>query len=350
MVAPIRTSKDWAQSFDDIIDVRSPAEFADDHIPGAINLPVLNDDQRAEVGTIYKQVSPFKARRIGAKLISENIARHLDQELADKPASWKPLVYCWRGGQRSGSMARIMAEIGWVVTLLEGGYKTYRNDVSEQLEDIASKLELVLLQGPTGSAKTHVLNAAKDAGVQVIDLEGLAQHRGSLLGNEPGIDQPPQRMFESLLFDVMKRLDPARPVLVEAESSRIGSCHIPRGLWKMMTGAEQIHLAASLPARVDFLIRDYPHLLADPTSLRKLIDGMVSRHGHEVTASWRGLLDSKDWQGLVSALIQQHYDPAYANTSSRKDGNTLASLTAEDLNQPSINALAQQISGIFSKK
>ncbi|MCE2518153.1 MAG: tRNA 2-selenouridine(34) synthase MnmH, partial [Alphaproteobacteria bacterium] len=195
MVAPIRTTTDWTQDFDTVIDVRSPAEFADDHIPAAINLPVLSNDQRAEVGTIYKQVSPFEARRLGARLISGNIAAHLGTALKDKPAGWRPLVYCWRGGQRSGSMARVLAEIGWVVTLVEGGYKTYRHDVTEQLDALAARITPVLIQGPTGSAKTHILNAAAGHGAQVIDLEGLARHRGSLLGFEPDQDQPSQRMF-----------------------------------------------------------------------------------------------------------------------------------------------------------
>ncbi len=349
MTAPIRTSLDWTEPFDDIIDVRSPSEFADDHIPGALNLPVLYDAQRAEVGTAYKHISPFNARRMGAGMAAVNIAAYLDKVLADKSPTWSPLVYCWRGGKRSGAMAHIMAEIGWVVTLLDGGYKTYRNDVSTALDALALPLNIVLIQGRTGSAKTRILNHASVLGVQVIDLEGLAMHRGSLLGAEPQCPQPSQRMFESLLHQVMRRLDPARPVLIEAESSKIGDCHIPRGLWKMMTAAKLITINASLEARVDFLIHDYPHLMAEPERLNMLMDGMVSRHGHGATIAWRQLAQAKDWHGFVSALIDQHYDPAYSNTFSRKARQTLAELDATRLDSETIEKLAEEISAIFGR-
>jgi len=352
MVAPIRTTTAWqhddkGNAFDAIIDVRSPSEFADDHIPGAINLPVLNDEERAEVGTIYKQVSPFKARQLGAQYVSRNIAQHLE-ELKARKADWRPLVYCWRGGQRSGSMARILAEIGWVTTLLEGGYKTYREQVMNSLAERSKDLKLVLLQGPTGSAKTHILNAAQNYGVQVIDLEDLAAHRGSLLGAEPGQAQPSQRWFESQIAQIIAQLDLNKPILVEAESSRIGNCYIPQGFWQMMHDAPQIHINASIESRVEFLIRDYPHLIADPQQLDRLIDGMVNRHGYEVTASWRALAEAKDWSEFVKQLITQHYDPAYKNSSARKDGENLGEIVPKTLDQREIDAAAGQIPKILA--
>jgi tRNA 2-selenouridine synthase len=349
MAAPIHTTTDWMQSFDTVIDVRSPDEFARDHIPGAINLPVLSNDERAEVGTIYKQTSPFEARRFGAQLISSNIAMHLDEVLGDKPLDWTPLVYCWRGGKRSASMARVMAEIGWSVTLLEGGYKAYRHDVTEQLDALASRLKVVLIKGPTGSAKTHILTSAINYGVQGIDLEGLARHRGSLLGFEPDQEQPSQRMFESLIFAELRRLDLSRPVLIEAESSRVGECHIPQGLWKIMQDAQLISIEAEFNARVEFLLRDYPHLMAEPERITCLIDGMIMRHGHEVTAQWKDHVKNERWAELVTALINQHYDPAYATTSARKSGKTLAHLTADSLTPAAIDDLARQIAVIFDK-
>ncbi len=198
MAPPITRVTAWMQDdYSCIIDVHAPAEFADDHVPGAINLPVLNDAERAEIGTIHKQIGPFEAKRRGAALVAQNIARHLETELCNAPRDFRPLVYCWRGGQRSGAMARILSEIGWKTTVIEGGYKHYRKQVLEQLDSIPQQLKLVILRGATGTAKTHILHAAESKGAQVIDLEGLAHHRGSLLGPEPGIDQPSQRQFES---------------------------------------------------------------------------------------------------------------------------------------------------------
>lgn len=341
MVAPIRSATRWETGFDAIIDVRSPNEYAEDHIPGAINLPVLSNDERAEVGTIYKQVSPFEARKLGARLAAANIARHIEAELGSLPASWAPLVYCWRGGQRSGSMARILAEIGWVVTLLEGGYKSYRRQITEELDNLP--LNLVLLQGATGSAKTRILHAVADLGGQVLDLEGLAAHRGSLLGAEPGQDQPGQRYFESLLYQAMRQLDPSRPVLVEAESSRIGQCHLPKPLWRQMQSAPQIRVEASVEARVDFLKRDYAHIIAEPEVLEKLVGGMVFRHGHDVCNEWRRFIADANWDGLVTALITDHYDPAYQGSAKRRQGADFGVVTASSLQPEDFPKLANDI-------
>ena len=349
MVAPIRTTTNWQDGYDAIIDVRSPSEFADDHIPGAVNLPVLSDAERAEVGTIYKQVSPFEARKLGARLTAENIARHLNEGLADHPPGWTPLIYCWRGGQRSGSMARILAEIGWVVSVLDGGYKSYRQAVIDAIAPLAEAIRPVLLQGPTGSAKTCILRAAVSQGVQIIDLEDLAAHRGSLLGAEPDRQQPSQRLFESMLMQALQRIDPTRPVLIEAESSRIGSCHLPKGLWRKMINAPQIMIDAPVAARVDFLIRSYPHICADPGLLDKLINGMTRRHGHVICDGWRQLADSKDWEKLVTALINEHYDPAYAASGERRDGDIIERLKAEHLNDDDFERLARQIASLLQK-
>jgi tRNA 2-selenouridine synthase len=165
--------------FDAIIDVRSPAEFADDHMPGAINLPVLSNAERAKVGTIYKRESPFQANRIGGAIVARNIAEHLETALADMPRGWRPLVYCWRGGMRSNAMATILSSVGWPVGLVKGGYKTWRRDVVQGLDVDTAPLPIILIDGPTGSAKTAILQAIAEQGGQVIDLEGLANHRGS---------------------------------------------------------------------------------------------------------------------------------------------------------------------------
>jgi tRNA 2-selenouridine synthase len=185
--------------FSEVVDVRSPAEFAEDHIPGAINRPVLNDAERERVGTIYKQVNPFEARKLGAALVSRNIARHIDEHFVGKGKDYRPLVYCWRGGQRSGSLALVLNQIGFRVSVLHGGYKTYRGEVMDGLRDLPKRFDFRILAGATGSGKTRVLRALAEAGGQVLDLEAIACHRGSLLGSEPDAPQPAQRWFESQL-------------------------------------------------------------------------------------------------------------------------------------------------------
>jgi tRNA 2-selenouridine synthase len=182
-----------------VIDVRSPSEFAEDHIPGAINLPVLNDEERTRVGTIYKQLNPFEARKVGGALVSRNIARHLEDHFADQPKEYRPLLYCWRGGQRSGSFALVLSQIGFRVAVLSGGYKTYRGEVLDGLRELPTRFEFRILAGATGNGKTALLRAIAAAGGQILDLESLASHRGSLLGRELGSPQPSQKWFESQL-------------------------------------------------------------------------------------------------------------------------------------------------------
>ena len=239
MSPPIKRTAAWhGHDYSMIIDVRSESEFADDHIPGAVSMPVLNDVERAEIGTLYKQVSPFEAKRRGAAIVARNIAHHIDTKLADAP-KYSP-AGCWRGGQRSGAMARILSEIGWQVTVVEGGYKGYRKQVLDGLDSIPPSLRLIVLRGRTGTAKTAILRAAADKGAQVIDLEGMAVHRGSLLGPEPGRSQPAQRQFESRIHDLIRRFDPDRPVFIEAESNKVGECHVPPALWQRMRGADSV--------------------------------------------------------------------------------------------------------------
>ena len=344
MAPPITRVTAWMQDdYSCIIDVRAPAEFADDHVPGAINLPVLNDAERAEIGTLHKQIGPFEAKRRGAALVARNIARHLETELCNAPRDFRPLVYCWRGGQRSGAMARILSEIGWKTTVIEGGYKHYRKQVLEQLDSIPQQLNLVILRGATGTAKTRILHAAESKGAQVIDLEGLAHHRGSLLGPEPGIDQPSQRQFESGLAAVLARFDPAQPVFIEAESNKIGAIHIPKILWLAMKDAPSVSLSAPVAARVGFLLRDYAHVIAEPERLEPLLDWVVARIGHEAVTQWRALIASGDWNGFVSRVLEDHYDPAYRRSSARRGHHDLATLEAPDLTPDTIDQMASKL-------
>jgi tRNA 2-selenouridine synthase len=339
-----------ALDFDDIIDVRSPAEFAEDHVPGAISLPVLDNEERARVGTIYKQDSPFKARKIGAALVARNAARHLEDVLIDRPGGWRPLVYCWRGGQRSGSFATILTQVGWRAETLVGGYKSYRSLVVKALYDTPIASPLIVLDGNTGSGKTDILHALAARGHQVVDLEGLASHRGSLFG-AVGV-QPAQRGFETALALALSQLDPARPVVVEAESSKVGDCRLPPRLWAAMTEAPRVVLEVPLEARADYLTRAYADLVEDPDRTRAVIGQLRSSHPAERIEDWLATLERAEWPALAEGLMRHHYDPRYGKHRSRMEV-PLAVVQGASLDAAGIAALAGQvelaIAGLLAK-
>ncbi|MBL4542401.1 MAG: tRNA 2-selenouridine(34) synthase MnmH [Rhodobacteraceae bacterium] len=296
--------------FDTIIDARSPAEFAQDRLPGAINLPVLDDGERARVGTIYKQDSPFRARRIGAALVSRNIARHLDGPLADRPGRWHPLIYCWRGGQRSGALAAVLAQVGWRVAVLDGGYRSFRRAVVAMLYERPLPVPVIVLAGGTGTAKTAVLRAVAAAGGAAIDLEGLANHRGSAFGARPG-GQPAQKGFESAIAMALAGPPAAAPLLVEDESARIGTLRLPPSLWAAMRTAPRIALRAGAASRARYLARDYADIAADRAGFSAMLDRLVPLHGRARVADWQGLAAQGATEALAADLIARHYDPAY---------------------------------------
>ncbi len=331
-----------ALDFDTIIDVRSPAEYAEDHVPGAINLPVLSNDERARVGTIYKQVSAFDARKVGAALVARNAALHLEGPLANLTGGWRPLVYCWRGGQRSGSFASILSQVGWRVTLLVGGYKSWRRLVVAEVQETPVRPPVVILDGNTGSAKTDVLAAVAAAGGQVIDLEGLANHRGSLFGAMPG-GQPSQKAFEGRLARVLARLDPARPVLVEAESSRVGDLIVPRKLWAAMCAAPRVRLAVPLAARAEYLARAYAAAAAEPGRLAATITQMRRLHPAETIAEWLALAEAGAHEALAAALMAAHYDPRYSRQRARHATAGEIELPAARLAPDDLPGIARQV-------
>lgn len=303
--------------YDEIIDVRAPSEFEEDHIPGAINLPVLDDAERAEVGTLYKQVSPFKARKVGAAMVSRNISRHLEEHFAHKDKGYRPLVYCWRGGQRSGSLATVLVQVGWRVTLLQGGYKTYRTYVRQQLQNLPEQFIYQILAGSTGTGKTHILKRLAQGGAQVLDLEGLAQHRGSLLGALWEISQPTQKYFESLLLEQFQQFDPKEPVWVEAESNKIGQVYIPQPLWQKMQQSEGIEIQMSLDKRIKHLLAEYPNLITHPEVLKTKLQQLKSRHGKKQLEEWNHLIDTQQGETFIRTLLEQHYDPSYTHSFRR---------------------------------
>ena len=327
--------------------MRSPSEYAEDHAPGAINLPVLTDEERAEVGTIYVQQSRFLARRIGAAHVARNIARHLETALAGETGAFQPLVYCWRGGQRSQAMATILSQVGWRTTLLEGGYKTWRRHVTARLYDQALPFRLVLLDGNTGSGKTEVLSRLAALGQQAIDLEGLAAHRGSLLGGFADRPQPSQKMFESRLLAVLDGLDPARPVFVEAESSKVGERMVPPALWQAMSAAPRIELAASAEVRAGYLVRAYRDIIEDRAALDEALRRLPTPPGRKRLAAWGELADAGEFEALASALMELHYDPAYRRSSRKETRGLLGEVDAGRLQAADLDRAAGEIARRF---
>ncbi|MCC7311250.1 MAG: tRNA 2-selenouridine(34) synthase MnmH [Sulfuritalea sp.] len=331
--------------FDAIIDARSPGEFAEDRLPGAISLPVLDDEQRARVGTLYKQVSAFEAKKLGAALVSKNIARHIEQHLLDKPKTWRPLVYCWRGGQRSGAFSHILREIGWDAQRLQGGYKAWRRHVIEQLDLLPPSFRFRVVSGATGSGKSRLLEAIAARGGQVLHLEELAAHKGSVLGSLPDTPQPAQKGFESQLLAALTALDPARPVFVEAESRKIGRLQVPDALLAAIRGAPGLRIEAPLAARVDFLLHDYDYAVADPAWLVERLGHLRGLQSNETLARWQTLIAAGAFPVLVAELLTQHYDPLYQRSQAHNYDSFGAATryTTEKLDAASLDRLAAEI-------
>ncbi|MBV9387728.1 MAG: tRNA 2-selenouridine(34) synthase MnmH [Chroococcidiopsidaceae cyanobacterium CP_BM_ER_R8_30] len=338
-LSPIYTQEPWAETYSEIIDVRSKSEFVEDHIPGAINLPVLNDAERAEVGTIYKRC-PFTARKTGAALVAKNISQHLVEHFAAKEKDYRPLVYCWRGGQRSNSLATVLTQIGWRVTVIEGGYKTYRAYVRDQLQQLSEQFNYRVLCGLTGSGKTHILGRLNQQGVQVLDLEALANHRGSLLGQEwesQPLSQPSQKYFESLLLEQLRSFDPDWPVWVESESNKIGQVYLPQSLWQKMKQASCIEVQLPISARVQFLLQEYPHLMTHSDALKAKLELLKSRYGWQKLNQWYQMIDSGQWEIFVKDMIECHYDPTYSRSMQRDFTQVERALHLPDLSDSSID-------------
>lgn len=306
---------DTLTDFDTIIDVRSPAEFADDHIPGALSCPVLSDEQRAEIGTLYKQVSPFAAKKLGAAYISESIARHLQRDFLQHERGWRPLIVCWRGGMRSGAMVTVLRSIGWDACQLEGGYKGFRQHVLTRLAALPEKFVWEVLSGPTGSAKTRILQTLAQRGGQVLDLEALAGHKGSVLGKLG--TQPSQKTFETRIWSALESFTPEQAVFVEAESRKIGQLTVPDALFTALRQGQRHVLEVARSDRVAFLLDDYAYFLADPERLKTRLQLLGHLHGQAVLESWLSMIDQGDFSTLVEDLLVKHYDPLYSKAHTR---------------------------------
>lgn len=345
MVIPRVATVADIDAFDEVIDARSPGEFYEDHLPGAINLPVLDDAERAHVGTLYKQVSNFAAKKVGAPLVWRNIARHLEMHFADKLKTWRPLIYCWRGGSRSGSFAYVLQQIGFNAQQLDGGYKAYRRVVLTDLDLLPQRQRFSVISGPTGSGKTRLLQSLARQGGQVLDLEELALHRGSLLGALPNQAQPNQKSFESAIWNALRGFDPSRPVFVESESKRIGALRVPETLIGRMRASPCLRLEVAQNQRVALLLEEYAHFFAQPDALRRQLDYLVPLRGRETVQAWHALIAAQDWRGLYDDLLVKHYDPAYfrslnANYAENEAGPTYA---VRDISFAGFDILAARI-------
>ncbi|MEQ1592313.1 MAG: tRNA 2-selenouridine(34) synthase MnmH [Thiobacillaceae bacterium] len=332
-------------SFDELIDARSPGEFLEDHLPGAINLPVLDDAERAHVGTVYKQVSSFEAKKIGAAWVSRNIAHHLETYCADKPKSWRPLIYCWRGGSRSGSLTHILQKIGFDAHQLDGGYKAYRRVVVADLNTLPAQYFFIVVCGPTGSGKSRLLQALAAQGGQVLDLEALAAHRGSLLGALPDQAQPNQKSFESAIWAHLRRFNSSQPIFVESESKKIGALRVPEALIDRMRASVCLRLDVPQSARISLLIEEYTHYLGDPVSLQTQLGHLKQLRGHETIQAWQAMIQAQDWRGLVGDLLATHYDPAYFKSLNKNYAASEQdrSYALSDVSTAGFSALAAQV-------
>ena len=336
--------KKWEnKTFDTIIDVRSPLEYEEDHIIGSINCPVLNDQERIIVGTIYKKESTFKAKIIGSSLTARNIAKHIEEKFINQQGSWQPLVYCWRGGQRSKAFSIILSEVGWRTCQLEGGYKKYRNEVINFLNRIGSKLKIILISGKTGSAKTKILQNIKLQGGQILDLENLANHKGSLLGKIPGLKQPSQKLFESKLYHQIKQLDLRKNVYIEAESSKIGNIHIPKTIWAKMIISPRIEIEADLELRSSFLLKDYRYMCENPELIKPIIYGLKNRLSKKLINDWLELITKKLWLDLTKSFLENHYDPSYSSNTIKNDRKVIKKIQAKSFSKEEISEITKLI-------
>ncbi|HWH84913.1 MAG TPA: tRNA 2-selenouridine(34) synthase MnmH [Burkholderiaceae bacterium] len=329
--------------FDTLIDARSESEFALDRLPGALNWPSLTDAQRAAIGTEYVQVSPFLAKKRGAALVARNIAGHIEREVLDKPKDWRPLVYCWRGGSRSGALATVLDQIGFRVALVKGGYQAYRRALVVALQILPAGFDYRVVFGPTGSGKSRLLQVLRSLGAQVLDLEALANHRGSVLGLVPGQPQPGQKQFESRVWDAMRRFDTARPVYLESESRKIGDLRVPPELVEKMRAAPCLRLGLELDARVRLLLDEYDFFVTDTPAFCARLDALRTFRGHAVVNAWQEAARAGRSAEVVRALLVEHYDPIYAQSLERNFAGARAPLaTLEwDGSDASLQAAAQ---------
>jgi len=331
--------------YSDVIDARSEGEYAEDHLPGALNWPSLHDEERKIVGTKYKQISQFEAKKLGAALVAKNIAEHIQREVLDKPREWQPLLYCWRGGKRSGSLALVLDQIGFRITLLDGGYKAFRAALVADLAQLAARFRYQVVCGPTGSGKTRLLQALASEGAQVLDLEGLARHRSSVLGAIPGVEQPSQKAFDSGIWSVLRGFDPARPVYIESESKKVGNVAVPEGLVAAMRASPCLQIELPEAERVALLLEDYAFFAKDSDLFCERLSALTEMRGKAVVQDWQARVRGGDLASVVRELLVKHYDPGYLQSMQRNFAQHAAAraLYPRDRSVGAMAALAQAL-------
>lgn len=341
---PIRYITNWrSKKFSEIIDVRSPEEYYEDHIPTAINLPVLNNNERTKIGSIYNKKNSFVAKKLGASLISKNIGNHIKENFLDKPGSWKPLIYCWRGGQRSKSLAIILSEIGWEVFVIKNGYKRYRNFINENLNKETSLLKFIVLRGATGTAKTKILSKLEELGCPVLNLEILASHKGSLLGKDINAPQPTQKYFESLIYQKIAQFNKKQSIIIESESSKIGNLYLPSKMIRKIETSPCIDLLADEKARADFLVNDYSKFILEKNSFKEFFSHAKKKLGNQIVRNWEESHKKKLWYNLAFQLITEYYDPLYEHKKYEKKNLVLEVYKFNKINSFSINKFSKYI-------
>jgi tRNA 2-selenouridine synthase len=296
-----------------VIDARSQREYTEDHVPSAVNLPVVDNEEYAEVGTTHR-TDKHRAYLIGVSYALKNISHAIDDLVAGHPKDARMLVYCFRGGKRSKLWYDALSTIGYRVDRLPGGWKAYRAWVRDQLIELPRKFRYNVLCGSTGCGKTRLLSALATVGAQVLDLEALARHRGSLLGDIPDMGQPTQKWFESQLIDALRRFDPEKSVWVESESKKIGEIQLPGALLEAMREARVFAVSAPMSERVQLWREDYAHFERDPNALIERLRHLRPLIGGEEFAHWESLAKERRMPELFQRLMEAHYDPAYRHS------------------------------------
>ncbi|MGI9338608.1 MAG: tRNA 2-selenouridine(34) synthase MnmH [Gammaproteobacteria bacterium] len=335
---------DCFDNFDDIIDARSPAEYAADCIPGAVNIPALDNEQRRAIGILHKS-DPFAARLRGATMLAENIAVYLRAGFAEKPQHWRPLVYCQRGGQRSGAVVEVLRRIGWQAAQLDGGYKTYRRIVINGIAECAAAARWIVVIGKTGVGKTELLSELAKQGEAVLDLEKLANHRGSVFGGMGG--QPSQRRFESLLYLAMKQLPNNHAVFVESEGRKIGGLHLPAPMLSAMrASADAVLLSASVASRAERIHRQYAGYAASEELFAEAVGKIATYAGKTRVQKWRKMHNENDISQLLADMLQNFYDIGY-DKSLRANYSAAKIISRFDTGEMTAEKAAKAIIGRF---
>ncbi len=316
------------------IDVRSPAEFADGHILGAINVPLFENDERALIGTIYAKQGPDRAKEVGLSVVSPKLPELIQSIKRNAPEERPVVVYCWRGGMRSKSMVVMLELAGLHSQQLEGGYKSYRRRVLTRLQNYEFKPEIFVLCGSTGAGKTLLLKTLLRKNVPVIDLEGLANHRGSVFGQVGLGRQISAPQFDACLLEELDKLNQEPFVFVECESKRIGNVYLPDAFFSAMKRGKRMLLETSLEVRIDRLIKEYEAFSVERADeIIASLESLQKRLGKKQLGELKDLFAQKKMREFVRILLINYYDPLYGYEEANKKDQYCFAANGDDLEQ-----------------